>query len=128
MGFTRYMLLVIFGVVIVVAMVVVLAVENVAVFTVSERLSLLAWRLPPMPLWLLLLASCLLGASLLYVVAVVSALQERRELHMLRKKVAEFERAQASMPGTPQQLSPSLIVPMPGIRSPGPLPPYPPQS
>jgi hypothetical protein len=61
------------------------------------------------------LLSWVLGALLLYVVTVVSAWRERRELRTLRKRVAELEQAQMNIPA--QQLSSSVIVPMPGIRN-----------
>ncbi len=121
-GPVLYILLVIF--VLVSGSMAVLIVENFAAFSTGMQLSFFGLPLPPIPLGLLLLISCLLGAALLYTVTVVSALQERRELQALRQRVAELEQAQARMPAFPQQLSPSLIVPMPGIT--GPLPPVPP--
>jgi uncharacterized integral membrane protein len=89
--------------------------------------SLFGWQLPEMPLGVLLLAAFLLGALLLYAVAVASAWQDRREVKQLRTRIAELEQAQMRRPGGPVQAVPpnAPIVPMPGIS--GPLQSAPPQ-
>jgi uncharacterized integral membrane protein len=88
--------------------------------------SLFGWQLPGMPLGVLLLAAFLLGALLLYAVAVASAWQDRRELKKLRTKIAELEQAQMRRPSGPMQaVPPGASVPMPGMS--GPLQSVPPQ-
>lgn len=116
----------------------VLAIQNVSAFTTTLHLSLFAWSMPPLPVGLLLLIACLLGALLLYALAVVSALQDRRELQRLRKHVAELRRGEGGalwnrvwgpvsaeedeQPGTLQSI-PHPIVPIPGLAGPL-LPPH----
>src|SRR5437899_106252 len=90
------------------------------------QFSLFAWQSPEMPLGVLLLAAFLLGALLLYGVAIVSAWQDRREVKQLRLKVAELEQAQMRRPyGPVEAVPPSASVPMPGMS--GPLQSTPPQ-
>jgi len=57
------------------------------------QVSLFAWHSPTLPLGVLLLAAFLLGALLLYAVAVASAWQNHREVKQLRAKLAELEQA-----------------------------------
>ena len=91
----------------------VLAYENAAIVMLEVHLRLFGWHAPALPLGALLLAACLLGALLLYVVTVLSALRDRRALARLRRRVAELERAQGHL--APQQHSLPIAVPMPGI-------------
>jgi uncharacterized integral membrane protein len=100
----------------------VLVVENFSAFASATQLSFFIWQTPPLPIGLWLLISCLFGAVVLYVISVTTALQERSELHMLRKRLAELEQAQMRQQSGPLQVFPSPIVPIPG-RSTGPLPP-----
>jgi uncharacterized integral membrane protein len=100
----------------------VLAFENMATLMIEVHLTLFGWHAPILPLGLLLLLSCLLGALLLYIVTVLSALRDRRALAKLRRRVAELEQLQTGQPL--QQYSLPMIVPMPGIR--GNQPPNPP--
>ncbi len=95
----------------------VLAFENSATLMSEVYLIVFGWHAPVLPLGVVVLLSCLLGALLLYTVTVLSAVRDRRLLAKLRQRVAELEQAQvqASMPVTPQQYSPSLVLPMPGI-------------
>lgn len=58
---------------------------------------------------------------MLYAVSAIGAIQERRELRILRQRVAELEQAQVKMTSGPLQAFPPPVVPMPGIL--GPLPP-----
>ncbi len=109
---------------------IVLVIENISSFVTVAQLSFFVWQTPPLPIGLWLLISCLFGALLLYVVSVKVALQERRELRMLRQRVAELERSQAQGqargPRGPMQAFPPPTVPMPGVST-GPLPPFPEQ-
>jgi uncharacterized integral membrane protein len=104
----------------------VLVIENSSAFATVAPLSFFVWQTPPLAMGLWLVISCVFGAVVLYVVSVQAAVQERRELHRLRQRVAELERAQAQMrgPSGPLQAFPPLIVPMPGVST-GPLPPFP---
>ncbi len=103
----------------------VLVIENFSILATATQLSFFIWHTPPLPLGLWLLISCLCGAAMIYLLSILSALRERRELKMLRQRVAELEQAQASVPGGPLLAYPPPIVPMPGV--PG-SPPSPPQS
>ena len=90
------------------------------------QFALFAWQSPAMPLGVLLLAAFLLGALLLYAVAVASAWQDRRELKQLRTKIAELEQVQVSRTGGAGQAVPPIAqIPMPGMS--GPLQSAPPQ-
>ena len=96
----------------------VLVIENFSAFAAVAQLSFFIWQTPSLPVGLWLLISCLFGACMLYAASAIGARQERRELRMLRQRVAELEQARVS--GLPQAFPPP-VVPMPGI--PGPLPP-----
>ena len=88
--------------------------------------SLFGWQIPDLPLGVLLLAAFLLGAFLLYVVAVASAWQDRRVLKQLRTRIAELEQAEMRRPSGPiQVVPPTAPLPMPGMSTP--LQPAPPQ-
>lgn len=88
--------------------------------------SLFGWQLPEMPFGLLMLAAFLLGAILLYAVAVASAWQDRREVRQLRARIAELEQAEMRRPSGPiQAVPPTAPLPMPGMS--GPLQSAPPQ-
>ncbi len=119
-GFVVYVILLIF--VLVGGSLTLLMLQN----STPVQFSLFAWQSPEMPLGVLLLAAFLLGALLLYGVAIVSAWQDRREVKQLRLKVAELEQAQMRRPGGPvQAVPPGASVPMPGMS--GPLQSTPPQ-
>ena len=106
----------------------VLVIENLSSFATVAQLSFFVWQTPPIPIGLWLLISCLFGALLLYMVSAKAAWQERRELRMLRQRVAELERSQAQVqargPQGPMQAFAPPAVPMPGVST-GPLPPFP---
>ena len=75
------------------------------------------------PAGLLLLVAFVLGALFLYIVAVLSALYDYREIRRLRTRVAELERQAAvavPMTGTgPLASSPPMMpIPMPGMPNP----------
>ena len=103
----------------------VLVIENFSAFAAVTRLSFFLWQTPPLPVGLWLLISCLFGACMLYLASAIAAIQDRRELRMLRQRVAELEQVQAKMTSGPLQAFPPPVVPMPGIH--GPLPPTSPQ-
>jgi uncharacterized integral membrane protein len=105
----------------------IVVIENFSAFAAAAQLSFLIWQTPPLPMGLWLLISCLSGALIVYLLSIPTALQERRELRMLRKRVAELEQAQSRVPGGSLPVYPPAIVPMPGIST-GSLPPsVPPQ-
>lgn len=88
--------------------------------------SVFGWQAPEMPLGVLLLAAFLLGALLLYIVAIASAWQDRHQMKRLRTRIAELEQAQMRRSsGSMQAIPPSVPLPMPGMS--GPLPSVPPQ-
>ena len=92
-----------------------LAYENFAILTLEVHLRLFGWHAPALPLGVLLLFACLLGALLLYIITVFSALRDRRQLAKLRRRVTELEQAQTGQ--APAQYALPLIVPMPGIQA-----------
>jgi uncharacterized integral membrane protein len=113
-----YLILVIF--VLAGGVIAVLAFENFSALLTEFHLVLFGWHAPALPLGGLLLLSCIFGALLLYVVTLLSAAREWRELRRLRKRVAELEAAQPTMPpGVIQRQTTSrLHVPMPGTQPP----------
>src|SRR5712692_1228306 len=68
---------------------------------------LFIWSTPPIPLGLLVLVAFLLGALVLYIVSLLSAVQDRREVRRLRRRVSELERAAARAPSGPLTKAPS---------------------
>jgi len=50
-----------------------------------------SWHTPAIPIALWIVGAFLLGTLLLYLISVVSALDDRRELRKLRKRVSELE-------------------------------------
>jgi uncharacterized integral membrane protein len=94
---------------------VVLAVENIATLMIEVPLTVFGWHTPLLPLGVVLLLSCLLGALLLYLVAVVSAWRDRRVLAQLRKRVVELEQAQGAPPA--QRSSPLQTGPLPAMQA-----------
>lgn len=100
----------------------VLAFENFATLTIEVHLRVFGWHTPALPLGLVLLLAFLLGALLLYVVTVLSAWRDRRQLAKLRKRVAELEQGQMYLYA--QQYPPSVTIPMPGIQATNTPPPW----
>ena len=93
----------------------VLVIDNFSAFATSVQLSFFTWYTPSLPMGLWLLISCLSGALTLYLLSIPLALRERRELYILRKRVAELEQAQQSAGSGSMQVYPAPIVPIPGI-------------
>jgi uncharacterized integral membrane protein len=94
----------------------VLTYENFATLTVEVHLTVFRWHTPALPLGVVLLFAFLSGALLLYVVTVLSALRDRRQLARLRRRVAELEQAQMSMGMGTQWYYPPAMMPMPGAQ------------
>lgn len=97
------------------AALVALAFENFATLTIEVHVKVFGWYAPALPLGVLVLLAFLLGALLLYIVTVLSAWRDRRQLASLRKRVAELEQANTHSYLPPQLYSPSIRIPMPGI-------------
>jgi uncharacterized integral membrane protein len=87
-----------------------------------QALDVFIWRTPVLPVGLLVLFAFLLGALLLYIVSILSALADYAEIRQLRKRVAELEHAREipvqEPPPPPTTSGPT--APMPGLPS-GPL-------
>ena len=97
-----------------------LAFENFATLTMEVHVKVFGWHAPAVPLGVLVLLAFLSGALLLYIVTVLSAWKDRRQLTRLRRCVEELEQArtQANTYSYPQQYShsPSIRISMPGVR------------
>lgn len=100
----------------------VLAYENLATMAIVVHLRVFGWHAPALPLGVVLLFACLLGALLLYIVTVISAWRDRRQMAKLRRRVAELEQAQMNVYS--QQYSQSVTIPMPGIQAKNSPPPW----
>ena len=108
--------------ILVTAGVVVLAFENMPN---DVTLSLVFGQTQPLPVGWLLLLAFLLGALMLYLITISSAVEDRRELKQLRARVVELEQSAAARqtPPVPSEQPPSVpssvpIVPMPGMPGP----------
>lgn len=90
-------------------------------FSSQPVLQVFIWQTPPLPVGLLILLAFLLGALLLYIVSILSALSDYYEVRHLRKRVAALEQQIATHvqePPLPTTSSPT--IPMPEMSS-GPL-------
>src|SRR5438132_14268176 len=96
----------------------VLVIENFPAFAAVTRLSFFLWQTPPLPVGLWLLISCLFGACMLYLASAIAAIQDRRELLMLRQSVADVELAQSKMTSVPLHAFTPAVVPWPGLQYP----------
>ncbi len=107
--------------------------QNLNVLT---HLNLYFWKTPEFPVGILLIGAILLGAALIYLIAFLTALRERRELQRLRRRVVDLEaqlQQNAVMMNTSapliwqppiQQMSPSgSLLKMPGMTGPLSTPP-----
>ena len=101
----------------------VLTIQNLGT---TVPLSVFIWQTPSLSLGLLLLFSFILGALLLYLVALVSAWRDTRDLRKLRLRIAELEQVTVNMV-SPVPTPGISAVPMPGMPNPE-QPQPPPQS
>lgn len=90
----------------------------------QQALDVFIWQTPMLPVGLLVLLAFLMGALLLYIVSILSALADHFEMRRLRKRVAELERqreanVQEPAPAPPPTTS-GPTIPMPGMPA-GPL-------
>jgi len=70
---------------------------------------LFTWSTPRIPLGILVLVAFLLGALVLYIVSLLSAVQDRREVRRLQRRVTELERAAARAPSGPLPKAPAVL-------------------
>ncbi|HLI09794.1 MAG TPA: LapA family protein [Ktedonobacteraceae bacterium] len=93
----------------------------------SVSLSVFAWHMPMLPLGLVVVFSFLLGALLLYVVSLLSAWYDRRQIKRLRQRIAQLEQAATgSVIAAPLPGGGITAMPMPGM-PPDSMPPAQPQ-
>jgi uncharacterized integral membrane protein len=115
-----YLILVLF--VIVGSFLTILTVQNL---TISVQLTLFSLKTPGIPSGLLIFLSFLLGALLLYLVALFSARHDQRRLRKLRQRVKELEQekmqARSSQPLQNQQ--PPMNMPSGNLPPPMNMPP-----
>ncbi len=93
----------------------------------SVSLSVFAWHMPMLPLGLVVVFSFLLGALLLYVVSLLSAWYDGRQIKRLRQRIAQLEQAATgSVIAAPLPGGGITAMPMPGM-PPDSMPPAQPQ-
>src|SRR5579863_8590662 len=104
-----------------------LAIVTLQNLAMNVQFTLFIWQTPPVPLGLLVVVAFLLGAVLLYVISVLSAIRDRREVGRLRRRVIELERAAIRVPSGPlirppsgplQRTGPATTMPLPETSSP----------
>lgn len=79
-------------------------------------LSVFVWQTPTLPLGLVVVFSFVLGALLLYIVSLLSAWRDGRQMKRLRQRIAELEQAAKSgMLAAALPDSGISSVPMPGL-------------
>ncbi|GHO73700.1 hypothetical protein KSD_14710 [Ktedonobacter sp. SOSP1-85] len=93
------------------------AVQNLSNTT---QLEVLIWQAPALPAGLLILGAFILGALLLYLSSVGSAISDRKQIRKLRQRVKELEQQQAQSSQPPQ--APSAMMPPQGPAGSGPAP------
>ncbi|GHO67042.1 hypothetical protein KSC_059340 [Ktedonobacter sp. SOSP1-52] len=93
------------------------AVQNLSNTT---QLEVLIWQAPALPAGLLILGAFILGALLLYLSSVGSAISDRKQIRKLSQRVKELEQKQAQPPQPPQ--APSAMMPPQGPAGSGPTP------
>jgi uncharacterized integral membrane protein len=103
-----------------VAVALVMIVQNIAVLFSSVHLTLFSWHMPGIPVLVLCLLGAFLGGLILYVVSSISARRDARELKRLRARVEdlqeELQKAQMRVPsGVLPPTFPPNAVPIPGI-------------
>lgn len=97
----------------------VVVVQNIhTLFSTNIYLNVLVWAMPGIPVWLLCLVGALVGALILYEVALYSARRDRQEIKTLRARIEDLEKASAksSSGGSAANFAPS-VVPIPGFTS-----------
>jgi len=104
-----------------------LAIVTLQNLSMDVQFTLFAWQTPHLPLGLLVVVAFLFGAVVLYIISALSAIQDRREVRRLQKRVTELERAAVRMPSGPLVRPPSgplrgtgssTTAPLPGASSP----------
>jgi len=104
-----------------------LAIVTLQNLTMDVQFTLFVWQTPDVPLGLLVVVAFLLGALLLYIISVLSAIQDRREVRRLLRRVTELERTAVRMSSGPllrppsgplRGTKPATTVPLPEASSP----------
>ena len=103
-----------------VAVALVMVVQNIAILFSSVHLTLFSWHMPGIPILVLCLLGAFLGGLVLYVVSSISARRDARDLKELRARVEELrEEVQKAQTRTPSGALPPPFppnaVPIPGI-------------
>ncbi len=104
-----------------VAVALVLAVQNIGILFSSVHLTLFSWHTPGIPVLVLCLLGAFLGGLVLYIVSSISAHRDAREIKKLRACVEELQeevqKAQMRVPSgaLPPPTFPPNAVPIPGI-------------
>lgn len=92
--------------------------------TQPVHLVLFSWQTPNIPLGVCLVIAFLLGAILIYVVAVLSAASDRNAMKVLLLRVSELEeqvpqlKKTSSTPSGDLSKSTGPLMPMPGVNAP----------
>ncbi len=104
-----------------------LAIVTLQNLSVDVQFTLFVWQTPSVPLGLLVVVAFLLGAVLLYVISILSAVRDYREVRMLRRRVKELEQSPVRMPSGPllrptsgplRGTGPATTLPLPEAPSP----------
>jgi uncharacterized integral membrane protein len=104
-----------------------LAIVTLQNLSMDVQYTLFVWQTPHLPLGLLVVVAFLFGAFVLYIISVLSAIQDRREVRRLQRRVTELERAATRVssgpllrpPSSPLQgTGPSTTAPLPETSSP----------
>ncbi len=93
----------------------VLAIVTLQNLTTEVQFMLFIWPTPRVPPGLLVVVAFLLGALFLYIISLLSAVQDRREVRRLRRRIMELEQAAARTSSGPLPKAPS--GPLRGTRS-----------
>jgi uncharacterized integral membrane protein len=83
----------------------VVAVQNLSV---AVQLTLFAWHSPSLPLGLWIVGAFFVGALLLYLVSMVSAWHDRREIKKLRRYIGELEKQKQAAMNVAQPVTPNV--------------------
>lgn len=93
-----------------------LAVLTIFNFATQVHIVFLSWQSPTLPLGMWMMMTFFLGALLLYLVSIVSAWDDRREIKKLRKQNLELQQQIITAP------SPAFVAPDNAQHTPMPMP------
>lgn len=121
MFFVILALFVVFG-----SLLTIITVQNLAT---PVLLTVFAWQSPQLPLGLVIVFSFVLGALLLYIVSLISAWRDGRQMKKLRQRIAELEQAAVgNVVAAPLPNGSIPAVPMPGMPGIAGMPPAVPET